>query len=466
MKVFEFFKEISAIPRGSGNTDAISDYCINFARERGLEVIRDSLGNVIIKKGASAGYERSGAVILQGHLDMVCIAEEGLNVDFEKEPVRLFTDGDWIRARGTTLGADDGIAVAMILAILDSDDIPHPPIEAVFTIDEEVGLTGAANLDVSYLSGSRMINIDSEEEGIITVSCAGGVRAEAHIGGLREVFDGEFVKITAGGMKGGHSGMEIDKGRANADRVLATVISEIGKRTDMRLASFNGGLRDNAIPSVAEAVIAVGDSSAVADTLELFSDRLGKEYGENIRFKTGSVVSETVFDNRSTENIINAVLESPDGVQTMSADIEGLVATSLNLGIVKTIGDTVELVFMIRSAVETGKWDLTDKLTSVIKKYGGEVALSGNYNAWEYRKNSLLRDMAVEVYKDVYGEEPQVAAIHAGLECGIFAGKIKDFDAISIGPDIIGAHTPGEKLGISSAKRTYKYVLEILKRLK
>ncbi len=466
MKVFEFFNEISAIPRGSGNTDAVSDYCVKFAQERGLEVIRDSLGNVIIKKAASAGYERSEAVILQGHLDMVCIAEEGLNVDFEKEPVRLFTDGDWIRARGTTLGADDGIAVAMILAILDSDDTPHPPIEAVFTVDEEVGLTGAANLDVSRLSGSRMINIDSEEEGIITVSCAGGIRAEAHIDGLRETFDGEFIKITAGGMKGGHSGMEIDKGRANADRVLATAISEIEKRTDTRLASFNGGLRDNAIPSVAETVIAVGDLSAVSDTLNTVSDRLGKEYGENIRFKIDSAAHEPVFDNRSTENIISAVLESPDGVQVMSADIEGLVETSLNLGIVKTTGDTVELVFMIRSSVETGKRELMDKLMSVIKKYGGEVALSGDYTAWEYRKYSPLRDIAVEAYKTVYGAEPQVAAIHAGLECGIFAGKIADFDAVSIGPDIIGAHTPDEKLGISSTKRVYEYVLEILKRLK
>lgn len=462
--VLKYFEELSAIPHGSGNTDAASAYCVRFAEERGLEHYRDKEGNVIIKKPAAEGYETAPAVILQGHLDMVCLAEEGLKVDFENEPIRLFYDGDWIGAHGTTLGADDGIAIAMILAILNSDDISHPPLEAVFTVDEEVGMTGALSLDASLVNGKRMINIDSEEEGIITVACAGGVRISAKIPVSRKNVDGEFIKITAGGMPGGHSGMEIDKGIANADKVMAEVLDKIKAETDFRMVSFNGGLRDNAIPSRAEGIAAVGDISVVSDILKSEQERLRARYGGEISLIYEPADCAPALDERFADNVLHLILESPDGVQAMSADIDGMVQTSLNLGIVKTEEEYVRLEYLIRSSVEAEKEALADRVSALIEKYGGSSERGGDYSAWEYRRNSPLREAAVETYREMYGSEPQTAAIHAGLECGIFAGKIEGFDAISIGPDMRDVHTPKERLNVSSARRVYEYVLEILKR--
>ncbi len=467
-KVFFYFNELSRIPRGSGNTSAVSDYCARFARERGLEVIRDEYGNVIIKKDASLGYENAPVTILQGHLDMVCIAEEGREADFEKEPISVITDGGFLTADGTTLGADNGIAVAMILTILDSSDLPHPPLEAVLTTDEEVGLIGASNLDVSALRGRRLINMDSEEEGVITVSCAGGLRALARLSLTRGSFDGDCVKISVTGLRGGHSGIDINRGRANANKLIAAILKALSEKYDIRLADISGGLRDNAIPAQASAIVSIkgGDIHSV---IEEETERIKERYADTedgVRIELEAAEPCETFDKHSTDAAVSLIYESPDGVTAMSKDITGPVQTSLNLGTVRVCDGALEAAYSLRSSVNSEKAELCGRLFRIAEKYGGSVSTSGEYGAWEYRSVSPLRELATEVFADMYGKEPETAAIHAGLECGIFADKIEGLDAISIGPEILDVHTPDERLDIASAKRVYAYILEILKRTK
>lgn len=467
-KVFFFFEELTRIPRGSGNTKAVSDYCVNFAKERGLEVISDKIGNVLIKKNASLGYEKSGAVILQGHLDMVCVGDGKRDIDFEKEAVKPYIDGDWIKAEGTTLGADDGIAVAMALAILDSNDLKHPPIEAVFTVDEEVGLKGATAFDTSALSGKRLINIDSEEEGIITVSCAGGVRVFAKIPLKKDSFKGDSYKIKAAGMSGGHSGVDIDKNRANANKVMAYLLSKIREKTEMRIADFSGGLRENAIPAGAEAVICVKEAAAMKAAFDETAKEIKEKYKTSepmLYFEIKAADSAAAYDAASTNNILYVINQNPDGIISMSKNISMLPQTSLNLGAVSIDNDTLKMAYSLRSSVDAEKIQLCKTVTGTIEKAGGKPEVSGDYGAWEYKENSQLRDKAVEVFRDMYGREPEIAAIHAGLECGIFAGKIDGADCISIGPDMKDVHTVHERLSISSTKRVYKYLIELLSRM-
>ena len=483
--VFRFFEEICGIPHGSGDTKRISDYCVQFAKERGLEVRQDEFNNVVIREKGTPGYENAAPVMLQGHIDMVCEKEAGCDIDFAKDGLRLRLENGIVTADGTTLGGDDGIAAAYMLAILDSDTIPHPPLECVLTVDEEIGMLGAAAMDMSDLKSRIMLNIDSEDEGFLLVSCAGGMTARCLLPVERASMSGTKAEIKVTGCMGGHSGTEIDKGRANASMVLGEVLEALKKDLPFRLVAVNGGLKDNAIPREAAAELVFADDAGAAEKIAALGEALQKRFADadpGIRIEyaaeTGSSNGAAPSDmdtgaaafapmtEESTERVIRALRSMPNGVQKMSADIEGLVQTSLNLGIMKTEAGQVSFAFSVRSSVEEEKQALRKELERVTTSLGGTVEVQGEYPAWEYRKESPLRDLMVEVYTEQYGKPPVVQAIHAGVECGLFSGQLPGLDCVSFGPDMKDIHTPKESMDVGSVRRTWDYLLEILRRLK
>ncbi len=467
-RVFRFFEQLCAIPHGSGNTRAIGDWCVAFARERGLEHYRDGHDNVILIKPATAGYEDAPAVILQGHLDMVCEKEAGCEKDMAREGLDLAVDGDCVYARGTTLGGDDGIAVAMGLALLDSDDIPHPRLEVVLTTDEEVGMVGAMALDVSPLRGRTLINLDSEEEGVFTVSCAGGCMARCTVPVTREAPWGTALEIAVSGLRGGHSGVEIDRGRANGCMVLGRALLAAAKAARVGLVTARGGLKDNAIPTAATAVVVTDDPAALRRAVEALAADLAAEYrvtDPGIRLTVAEAAGgDAPMDADSTGRVLCLLGCAPNGVQAMSFDIPGLVQTSLNLGILETGEGAVTASFCLRSAVDSQKEMLKDRLACLAGRLGGGTAFSGDYPGWAYRPDSPLRERMVAVFRDQYGREPKVEAIHAGVECGLFAGKLPGLDAVSIGPDLTDIHTPRERMHVASVQRVWRFLLEVLRR--
>lgn len=473
--IFHYFEEICAIPHGSSNTKAISDYCVNFAKAHGLRYIQDNSDNVIIFKDGTAGYEQSAPVILQGHLDMVCEKDSDCNIDFSKDGLTLQLQDNTITANGTTLGADDGIAIAYSLAILDSEDIPHPPLEVIFTSDEEMGMLGAAALDCSPLQSRTMLNMDSEEEGYLLVSCAGGIRVNATLPLKREKASGLVVDIKLSGLTGGHSGVEIDKGRANACKLLGRTLYRLYNNLPFGIISIDGGLMDNAIPRDASARILLSEDKDLSDlenTVRELNEVYKKEYqltDSNIKLDICNkkpAASVSVMTSATTEAVITALVSLPNGIQRMSGDIKDLVQTSLNLGILSSTETEVVYSFAVRSSVESEKEELVERIKCLIEALGGTISCSGDYPAWEYRKDSPLRELMIKIYEEQYGNKPIVQAIHAGVECGILSGKLAGLDCVSFGPDIKGAHTPKESLSAESALRTWKYLLEILKRLK
>lgn len=467
--MFDFFEQMCAIPHGSGNTKAISDWCVEFAKARNLRWRQDEHNNVVIWKDGTPGYENAPAVILQGHLDMVCAKDEQCKKDMAVEGLDLFIDGDLIGARGTSLGGDDGIAVAMALAILDSKDIPHPPLEAVFTIDEEVGLVGADKFDAFDLNGRYFLNIDSEVEGILTVSCAGGSRNTVTLPLVREFFAGEVMRLSVSGLLGGHSGQEIDKGRANAITLLGRALRRVQMASDLRLIGVEGGEKANVIPRVAYADLVVSDVAAAKAALDVLAEEVRNEFRltdpdillalDEARF------DELPMDAASTDRTICLLYCAPNGVVAMSADIPGLVQTSLNLGTCTTSGETVTADFSVRSSLQSERDLVKDRIHCFAAGIGASALATNEYPAWEYRADSPLRNLMIDVYREQYGKEPEVAALHAGLECGIFSGKIDDLDCVSYGPDLLDIHTAKERMSISSTQRVYDYTLEVLKRL-
>lgn len=463
--VFRFFLEISEIPRGSGNTAPIADYLVNFAKERGLYVRRDSADNVIIRKAATEGYERRPTVIFQGHTDIVAEKLQTLDKDMTREGVEVYRDGDFLRARGTTLGGDDGVALAYALAVLDSTDIPHPEFEAIFTSDEEVGLLGAVALDTSDIRGRMMINIDSDDEGVFTVGCAGGMRVDLSLSTKREACEGTRYKITVSGLLGGHSGVEIDRGRENAIKILGETLGSLGDK--IRLISLSGGNADNAIPRECEATV-VASTPINNDELSLI------ESIKNTYIKTENDIMITVcecngdvlaLDEESTRAAVSLITSEPSGVIAMSEDIPGLVETSLNMGIARLTEGELSLSFSIRSAKAAEKAALGERVRAIAAKHGAASSEHGSYPAWEYRKVSPLRDTMCRVYEKMYGKAPTVVTIHAGLECGIFSDKIEGLDCVSIGPDNFDIHTTEEHLSISSTERVWDYLKEVLKNI-
>ena len=469
-KVFHFFEEICSIPHGSGNIRQISDYCADFARQRDLKYIQDELGNVIIFAPASPGYEQAEPIILQGHMDMVCVKTPDCPLDLTRDGLKLAVEGDFVFAEGTSLGADNGIAVAMMLALLDSPELPHPPVEALITVDEETGLFGAAFVDFAPMQGYRLINMDSEEEGVFTVSCAGGVRANCVLKIHREQCDMPQVKISVDGLLGGHSGVEIHKGRGNALKLLGRVLKTVAEKTEVRLVSYAGGAADNVICREGTAVICVADLAAVTAVAAEMERQFKTELGERdpdicvrvVAGEQGSVSALTADDTNTAIEIINEV---PQGVQAMSASIEGLVQTSLNLGVAK-LDDALTLRFSLRSSVTAEKKAMLANLEDIFARRGGGVSAEGDYPAWEYRENSPLRDLMTATYTDMYGKPPVIEAIHAGLECGQLTGKRPELDCVSIGPNLQDVHSVDEKLSVSSTKRTWELLLEVLKRSK
>lgn len=466
-KVFKYFHEISQIPHGSGNTKAIAEYCLDFAKKHNLRAIYDKGGNIVIFKDGTKGYENSKPVIIQGHLDMVCEKDSTCTADMAKEPLRLNTDGEWLWAEGTTLGGDDGIAVAYALAILASDDIAHPPLEVLLTRDEETGMFGAAELDPTPLSGKRLINIDSEEEGIFTVGCAGGITAICTLPLSFISTDKPSYKITVSGGKGGHSGVEIHKYRVNAIKLLTNVLNELNLSFDIGISSFSGGGKMNVIPSTASAVIVTDDD--IAPTVSKINEKLKKqifaaEPNINITIESISPCGKCT-DTDSTDKLIFALHHSPNAIQSMSADIPGAVCTSLNLGIADIDTDVLKFVFLLRSNSPFELNLLKNKLTSFTKIIGAETKFEGEYPAWEYAPESPLRDTMLKVYKKMYGTEPKIESIHAGLECGILSEKLGCSDIVSIGPDMENIHSPKERLNISSANRVWEFLLNLLKEL-
>ncbi|MBR2320167.1 MAG: aminoacyl-histidine dipeptidase [Clostridia bacterium] len=458
-RVFHYFEEICGIPHGSGDTARISDYCVAFAKAHNLTYHQDTLGNVIIKKPATVGYEDHPAVILQGHIDMVCEKAPDCSIDFATDGLDVDTDGELVFAHGTTLGGDNGIAVAMAFAILESTDLAHPPLEVLLTVDEETGMYGAEGFGPAYLEGKLLINIDSEEEGVLTVSCAGGARAELTLPLTYAPNTAPCWRVEVSGLQGGHSGIEIDKGRLNANVVMAQFLST----WDCRLVTIAGGQKDNAIPVSSVAIIACDTASAEVAAAFAAAHRVAGD--PNLTISVTPAIADMAMTAESTAQVLSLLTTVPNGIQAMSADIDGLVQTSLNLGILTTDGDTLRASFAVRSSVGTEKTALLAKLESQITALGGSYASHGHYPAWEYRKQSRLRDVMCAVWEQKYGEKPTIAAIHAGLECGLFCEKIPGLDAVSIGPNMWDVHTYRERLSVASTARVYAYLCDVLKEL-
>lgn len=471
-RVFYYFEQICQIPHGSYDSDRIAQYVVDFAENNNLKYVRDKANNVIIFKPATAGYEQSASVILQGHLDMVCQKTPESTIDFSKDGLNLYVDGDFIRARGTTLGADNGIAVAMVLAILENDTIAHPPIEAVFTTDEEVGMIGARALDMSILKSKRMINLDSETEGIVTVSCAGGSDFEVNIPLARSSKTAPVAVIEISGLQGGHSGVEINKNRANANMVAGRILNEVKARFNFDIIAIDGGDKANAIPN--RCVISI--SSKYADDIRLFVDdfyltTLKKEFSDrepNITVKTFLSAEKecSVISDEIKDKLIYTLLCVPNGITEMSNSIDGLVETSLNLGILTTTADQLTLAFALRSGKMSSLEFLEKRLCAFFDMLNLAYKTFGKYPAWQYREISPLRDVFCESYKEISGKSATVSAIHAGLECGVFAGNIDGLDCISMGPTMHDVHTTNERLSISSTEKYYNLIIKILEKLK
>ena len=472
-RVFYYFEEICKIPHGSFHTKQISDYLAGFAKEHHLEYRQDESNNVVIKKPAFPGYENAPVVILQGHCDMVCEKIPGSGHDFTKDGLKLQVEGDQISAEGTTLGGDDGIAVAYALAILEDETLRHPALEIVITTDEEVGLLGAAALDTSDLQGTYMINMDSEEEGKLWISCAGGLSVTCELPVDRLDAEGTEYEVTVEGLAGGHSGAEIDKIRANAIKLMGEFLFELSQNTDFYLTELSGGQKDNAIPRNVRAVFLAEDdakaeieAAAAAFQRNLRMEYSGTDEGISVRVEEKGGAAGKVLSPFAQQKVLFFLMQIPYGVQKMSGEIEGLVETSMNPGILCLEEDVCRVIASIRSSVGSAKKALSAKVQYLTEFLGGSFTPEGDYPAWEYKKDSALREIMEDTYEEVFGEKPEVKAIHAGLECGLFYEKIPGLDCVSFGPDMSDIHTTEETLSISSTERMWKYLLKVLENIR
>ena len=465
-RVFFHFAQISRIPRPSGQEKAVGDYLISFAEEHHLACTRDAAGNVIMIKEASAGRENDEPLILQGHMDMVCEKESGCEKDMEKEGLDLVLDGDWLFAEGTTLGGDDGIAVAMALALLEDDTLSHPRLEFVCTTEEETGMGGAHGLDPAPLQGRLLLNIDSEEEGILTAGCAGGenlvLRKTLHA----EPASGTALFLTLSGLTGGHSGSCIQCGRANGDVLMMRILRRLAGVCSIRLVSLEGGTKHNAIPRDSCAVLFTDDPAAAREAALQMEAILKKEFDV-----TDPGLQLTVADcpdapdalsEADTRSLLSLLSSFPDGVMHMDQHLDGLVETSLNLGILRVSGEELYAEYLVRSSLESRLDEMLELFIFTAEQAGASLTCADRYPAWQYVADSAFREKMIRLYEAQYGEKPVVETIHAGLECGLLSEKIPGLDAVSIGPDIEDIHTPQERMSVSSVQRTYKYVRSIV----
>ena len=464
-KLFEYFEEICAIPHGSGNEAGIADYLVAFAMSHGLAYHRDAVNNVFIKAPATKGLEDRPAILLQGHTDMVCEKNNDTVHDFLRDGLKLFVEDGWLGARGTTLGGDDGIAVAMMLAILDGQ-MPHPAVECLFTVEEEVGLLGAESFDYSLISAKRMINMDSEDESVVTAGCAGGLRTDLSIPVTYEAAKGIAVEIKIGGLAGGHSGADVHLGRANANKLMGRLLLALSKEFDFGLCALEGGSKDNAIPRECTAVVCgkglLSMPAKVAKlTNEIKSELCAADAGFFMQCKT-LAAPDVCMDKDSTARVVCAMGTVANGVLAMSNNIEGLVEYSRNLGIVRTEQGSVHLTLSSRSAIESQLDASIDDLDALATLCKGSARHHSRYPGWSYAVESPLRDQYLTAYEGLFGKMPEVSVIHAGLECGIIRSKLPDMDMISVGPNMRDIHSPAERLDLASCERFWQVIAKML----
>ena len=469
-KVFQIFEELSSVPRGTFYDEKVSNWCVEFAKNRNLEYIQDEAGNVIIKKPGTPGYEHSEPVIIQGHMDMVCEKEEGSDHNFETDPLELYIEDGYVKAKGTTLGGDDGIAIAYAFAILDSDDIPHPPLEIIITTDEEIGMGGANALDLSHIQGNILLNIDGEEEGIILAGCAGGVLETLTIPVTREKVSGSVMAIKVKGLRGGHSGSQIHEQRGNANKILGRILNHLDQGTDIQIVSVNGGSKDNVIAGSSEAVIMAKDlekAKAIVNGME--ADIKSEFSSDEPNFQVPVSVAEGTehaLSKEATRKVIFAMVGTPYGVQGFSRDLPGIVETSLNLGIIRTDEESIALMYYLTSSVNSQHQELKSIFQMWAERLGGSHEESGEYPAWMYQKESKIRPLMAEAYKEVTGKDAVISTVHAGLECGLLSAKKPTLDCVSFGPDIPDVHSVKERLDIASTARVWEMIKNVLAKLK
>jgi dipeptidase D len=475
--VFRYFEDLTKIPRESGNEVMISNFLMEFANKNNLKAIQEDCLNVIIEKPASPGYENAPKVILQGHMDMVCVKNPGLDFDFEKDAIPVVIDGDMIKTLGTTLGGDNGIALAMAMAILESKEMKHPAITALFTSTEETGMVGAMELNSKNISGDILINLDTEEEGVALTSCAGGLNTIVSLPILWEkptLKEPESLKIKITGLLGGHSGVEINKNRANAIKLMGRVLNSINKnlQSNMQIADIGGGNKMNAIAIDSYAVI-IADASEIENIKNIVSicqNEFSNEFktsDSNISISLENIdLPKHVFSDSTKESLIRILLLTPNGVQTMSSDIEGLVESSNNIGVLTVENDEILFNNAVRSSVGSLKNEINERIESIAEICGAKVIYQSNYPEWEYRPESKIRDLMISLYKKKYGSDLEVGAIHAGLECGLLKEKLGNIDMISIGPDLYDVHTVNERLSISSTNRVFEFLCDVLENIK
>lgn len=471
--LWQFFEKICSIPHPSYHEQALAEWIMNWAKEKGLEAKRDEAGNIFLRKAATKGMEDRKPTILQAHLDMVPQANSDTKHDFTKDPIEAYVDGEWVKAKGTTLGSDNGIGLASILAVFDADHIAHGPLEALLTMTEEAGMDGAFGLKPGWLDGEILLNTDSETEGEIYMGCAGG--GDTHVKFAIEYQDapvGQAVSISIKGLKGGHSGADIHTGRANANKLLARLLSELAKQNEYALESFNGGNLRNAIPREAHCKIVIGEDklSELEQFVDTFQETLDSELGAiETNLTIGVETIETpqkVFAPAFTNRVIQALNASPNGVISMSHEIKGVVETSLNMGVVETTDDgLVKVNFLVRSLVDSHRHYVEDILASLFKLAGAQIYSDGGYPGWKPDANSPIMKVVRDVYSNLYGELPNIMVIHAGLECGLFKTAYPHWDMVSFGPTIEFPHSPDEKVEIVTVEKYWQLLLSTLKNI-
>ena len=471
--VWHYFEEICQYPRPSKKEEKIAEYVVSVGKRLGLQTEKDKFGNILIRKPATPGHENRKTVALQGHIDMVCEKNRGVEHDFDNDPIYPYIDGDWVKAKGTTLGADNGIGVACSLAVLEDKDIEHGPIECLFTLDEETGLTGASSLKKNWLKADMLINMDSEELGTIFIGCSGGKNTAATFKAKMEKTPKNYsaFELKVAGLKGGHSGLEIHVGRGNAVKILNRAIWSYSQENNLRMSEINGGNKHNAIPREAFAVVLVpkNDEKKFKKFVAKYNDTVKAEYE---RVDAGVVVSaekhavpEKVMDEKTQKRLVNALYAIPHGVIKMSNDIPGLVETSTNLAVVETVGKNINIVTSQRSPVASQNVDITSMVTSVLNLAGADISYGDGYPGWAPDINSDILKVFKSTFNQMYGKEPEVTAIHAGLECGIIKEKYPDMDMISFGPTMQDVHSPDEKLQISTVPEFYNQLKTVLKNI-
>jgi len=472
--VFRFFEEICQIPHGTENTKALSDWCVAFANARGLDVVQDPVGNVLIRKPGTPGYEMSAPVILQGHMDMVCEKTIDSDHDFLTDPIDIYVEDGWIKARNTTLGADDGIALAYAMALLDSSDLPHPPLEVLFTVDEETTMIGAEQFDLSLLQGKRMINLDSDIEGMFTAGCAGGVTFLTDIPFDTEAVTASVVRLQLKGLLGGHSGTDIHLQKLNANKYMGKLLQHLAvKGFAFRLICVNGGEKENVITPACTADIAVAGAEKDALMAEVSATEALwiKQYGVDeptLSLAAEDMGTDTVqaLTGADSQKLIRFLAATPHGVVCFDRNLKSVVETSLNIGVVKTMADHLFVNYFIRSSIDTKREDMAEELAAYVQAFGGSVETNSEFPAWSYNPDSALLPVMKDLYREMYGKDPVVESIHGGLECGIFYGKRPDIDYVSFGPQAVDIHSVNEALNIASTARVWEFLTALLARCK